>query len=122
MGIHRDLQGLKDKCIPRRELVDPAVAKHLDLLGKEELDDETRCVWLFHGINAKVAEVASTERDFDIDRACAQSGRLYGRGAYFTEWCSEVDKLALESRGGLRGLLLCRVTLGNVLREDSVLP
>jgi len=121
-AIREELAGLKEQCVLREDLVDPALAEHFDLLGKDEVDGETRCVWLFHGVSAAAAEAASVDRDFDIDRAGTQDGRLYGRGAYFTEWCSEVNKLAPESRGGLRGLLLCRVTLGNVLRDESVLP
>jgi len=99
-----------------------AATVHLESLGIA-IDSETQGAWLFHGISAKAAEDSFSEKDFDIAKADAVDGRLYGRGIYFSEWSSSVDRLFVaDSASGLRCMLLCRVTLGHVLREDAVLP
>lgn len=99
-----------------------AATVHLESMGIS-IDGETQGAWLFHGISAKAAEDAFVEKDFDVAKADAVDGRLYGRGIYFSEWSSGVDRLFVaDSISGLRCMLLCRVTLGHVLREDAVLP
>jgi len=99
-----------------------AATVHLESLGIA-IDSETQGAWLFHGVSARAAEDAFAEKDFDIAKADAVDGRLYGRGIYFSEWSSSVDRLFVaDSISGMRCMLLCRVTLGHVLREDAVLP
>jgi len=99
-----------------------AAAAHLESLGIA-IDNETQGAWLFHGISARAAEDDFGERDFDIAKADAVDGRLYGRGIYLSEWSSCVDRLFVaDSISGMRCMLLCRVTLGHALREDALLP
>lgn len=89
-----------------------------------ELDTDINCAWLFHHIDAKAAEKVSPA---DLLRVLAEErgndlGRLYGRGVYFCESCNVADEQAAESAGGLRYMLLCRVTLGRVRHDDAILP
>jgi len=85
-------------------------------------DDDAHCVWLFHSINMEAVEEV-TNSSFDVDQAGEPGDTLYGRGIYFSECCSRVDELTQDvDREGLRCMLLCRVTLGNVLVDDALLP
>eukprot|EP00443_Scrippsiella_acuminata_P049919 CAMPEP_0115417020 /NCGR_PEP_ID=MMETSP0271-20121206/23910_1 /TAXON_ID=71861 /ORGANISM="Scrippsiella trochoidea, Strain CCMP3099" /LENGTH=953 /DNA_ID=CAMNT_0002841397 /DNA_START=68 /DNA_END=2930 /DNA_ORIENTATION=+ len=118
--IRDELAELKRDDRASASIVDPMTASHLDSLGIH-LDPDANCRWLFHGISAEAA-TRVLDPDFDIDTAGAEDGMLYGRGIYLTEWCSQVDKTVLEGADGLRCMLLCRATLGNVLRDDAMLP
>jgi len=99
---------------------DPVTASQLESLGIA-LDRDANCRWLFHGITSQAAARVS-DPDFDIGMAGAEDGVLYGRGAYLAEYCSHVDRSVPEDDQGLRCLLVCRTMLGNLLRDDAVLP
>eukprot|EP00929_Paragymnodinium_shiwhaense_P109747 TRINITY_DN7625_c0_g1_i1.p1 TRINITY_DN7625_c0_g1~~TRINITY_DN7625_c0_g1_i1.p1 ORF type:complete len:1111 (-),score=315.09 TRINITY_DN7625_c0_g1_i1:211-3543(-) len=89
-----------------------------------ELDEETRCVWLFCPLSVKVASaVVAGDLSAAVAFSAASSSRSYGHGAYLYDNCRAADELAAESEsGGLRCLLLCRAMLGRSLRSDALLP
>jgi len=92
----------------------------VDLLGPP-LDEETNTVWLFHGTNDQAAEQI-TRGDFLVDKAGSNAGTLYGRGIYLAESCSKSDEYTQQNDEGLRCMILCRATLGNVLYNDEKAP
>mmetsp|Transcript_21342 Transcript_21342/g.54414 ORF Transcript_21342/g.54414 Transcript_21342/m.54414 type:complete len:919 (+) Transcript_21342:109-2865(+) len=102
------------------KFTNPMMNSHLEALGVK-LDGETNVAWLFHGITPDAASNVD-KKDFDIDTAGTESGRLYGRGVYLTEISGRVDKFAAESVAGTHCMLLCRTMLGNALRDTALLP
>lgn len=86
-----------------------------------KLPKESNCVWLFHGTSDAAGE-AITTGDFLLDKAGTNAGTLYGRGIYLAESCSKADEYTMENEEGLRCLLLCRATLGNVLYNCELAP
>mmetsp|Transcript_5374 Transcript_5374/g.16609 ORF Transcript_5374/g.16609 Transcript_5374/m.16609 type:complete len:945 (+) Transcript_5374:136-2970(+) len=121
-AIRAELSDLKNAGqLAAVSVANPIMSAHLDTLGIS-LDSETRCTWLFHGIRPQAVEDV-VQPDFDISKAGSEDGRLYGRGVYLSEWCSQVDKLLRpDGNSGLRCMLLCRVALGNVLLDTAILP
>ncbi|CAD7969823.1 unnamed protein product [Amoebophrya sp. A25] len=83
--------------------------------------------YLWHGTRPEAAH-AITNADFRVDLAGSHAGTLYGRGVYFAEACSksdeytEADTNKYTGTNGLRPLLLCRVSCGNVLYTDQMHP
>lgn len=106
---------------PGRWVCDVPVPEPLKgLLGPE--DAATNTVWMFHGITVAKAESMSTNI-FDIEHSGVSEGRLYGRGIYLSESSQVIDSHSVEnSSSELRCMLACRVTLGNVLSDESLLP
>ena len=51
--------------------------------------------------------------------AGSNAGTMYGRALYFAERVSKADEYTTPSEDDLRPVLLCRVTLGNVLCADA---
>merc|ERR1711879_921137 len=43
-------------------------------------------------------------------------------GIYMTEFCSSADEMSSDSSEDLYCMLLCRTILGNVLKDDAILP
>lgn len=79
-------------------------------------------VWLFHGTK-HIAADSITSDDFKIDLAGSSKGSLYGRGIYFAENSSKADEYSsADKKTGLFTMLLCRVTLGQMLYNDAVFP
>lgn len=118
--IKEELRQLKPEGGGVESITDEMSAATLEALGAA-LDAEANVRWLFHGITPEAAERVG-EREFDIDVAGCEDGMLYGRGIYLTEWCSRVDRSVPEGPEALRCMVLCRATLGNVLRDENVLP
>jgi len=84
--------------------------------------EEANTVWLFHGLSDEAIDLIG-DSGFDIDRAGVQVGTMYGRGVYLAECCSRADEvLSTLGQDGLHAMLVCRVTLGNVLVDTSTLP
>jgi len=78
--------------------------------------------WLFHGTKPIAAD-SITSHDFRIDLAGSSKGSLYGRGIYLAENSSKADEYSSADRKtGLFTMLLCRVTLGQLLYNDAVTP
>lgn len=86
-----------------------------------ELDTEANCAWLWHGTNDEAA-ACITKGDFLINKAGSNAGTLYGRGIYLAESCSKSDEYSIENDDGLRCILLCRATLGNINYNDETHP
>lgn len=79
-------------------------------------------MWLFHGTK-HIAADSITSDDFKIDLAGSSKGSLYGRGIYFAENSSKADEYSsADKKTGLFTMLLCRVTLGQMLYNDAVFP
>eukprot|EP00931_Biecheleriopsis_adriatica_P086179 TRINITY_DN60891_c0_g1_i1.p1 TRINITY_DN60891_c0_g1~~TRINITY_DN60891_c0_g1_i1.p1 ORF type:complete len:1009 (+),score=145.30 TRINITY_DN60891_c0_g1_i1:195-3029(+) len=85
-----------------------------------DLDADANAGWFFHGTNDWAAH-AITDGDFLINLAGSNAGTLYGRGIYLAECCSKSDEYCTEEFG-LRCILVCRATLGNMLYTDEVKP
>ncbi|CAE7405535.1 Parp11 [Symbiodinium sp. CCMP2592] len=81
-----------------------------------DVDDSINEVYLWHGTPVRTG-LAIAQSDFSLNFAGSGAGTMYGKGLYFSESCTKADEYALnEPRGhydGVRGLLLCRVCLGN---------
>lgn len=120
--IATDLESVdKDKDEVRREIPDLKTAGFLDQL-RLPLDDKTNTAFLFHGLSSEAVDLVGTE-DFDIDKAGLQTGKIFGRGVYFSECCSRADEvLSTFDETGMFALLVCRVILGKVLVDSSPLP
>merc|ERR1712023_383506 len=86
-----------------------------------QLDSDANEEFLFHGTNDSAAE-GITRGDFLVNLAGSNAGTLYGRGVYLAESCSKSDEYSAENSDGMRCMLLCRTTLGNVLYCDAVRP
>jgi len=87
-----------------------------------DLRDDLNEQWLFHG-TSKAGADGITSEDFRLDLAGTSAGTLYGRGVYLAECCSKSDEYtSADESTGLRPLLLCRATLGNVLYTAERTP
>lgn len=90
-------------------------------LGLELKQDETHCVWLFHFLDPKLADRA-TSSSFSVDSVSADDPRSHGMGIYLSENCRAVDELAADGTSGLRCMLLCRTLLGRSLVDETMMP
>jgi hypothetical protein len=81
----------------------------------------TNAAWLFHGTSEKGA-AGIAEHDFRVDMAGSNAGTLYGNGVYLAESCAKSDEYAADDAEGLRRIIVCRTTLGNVLYSDENRP
>jgi len=100
-----------DKPITNSWLSCPEVQKAPSFL--EPLRTDVNEAWLFHGTSFEGAE-GITDVDFSISMAGSSAGTLYGRGVYLAECCSKSDEYCRPNSDGLRVMLVCRATLGNV--------
>jgi len=61
-----------------------------------------------------------------VSKAGSNAGTLYGPGIYFAEASSKADEYAQDDKegifAGLYGMLICRVTCGNINYTDEVAP
>jgi hypothetical protein len=121
--IAAELKGMKS----RGKTIDSEILSGLKTTGflghhRTPLDDEVFTAWLFHGLSDEAVDQVG-ESDFDIDKAGLQLGTMYGRGVYLSDSCSRADEV-LSTLGceGLHAMLVCRVTLGHVHVDKSVLP
>jgi len=104
----------KGKARPKPYLpVATQAALHEQLPGPL-LDDSVSEVFLFHGTNPIAVEKITSD-NFSVNFAGSTNGTLYGRGLYFSEHCTKADEYATPDDAGLHTMLICRVTLGNVL-------
>ncbi|CAE7332237.1 Parp11 [Symbiodinium sp. CCMP2456] len=93
-----------------------------------DVDDGINEVYLWHGTQVR-AGLAIAKADFSLNFAGSGAGTMYGKGFYFSESCTKADEYATDEPGGhydgVRGLLLCRVCLGNFYytldRESSAI-
>eukprot|EP00747_Dinoflagellata_sp_TGD_P208326 gnl/TRDRNA2_/TRDRNA2_81828_c0_seq1.p1 gnl/TRDRNA2_/TRDRNA2_81828_c0~~gnl/TRDRNA2_/TRDRNA2_81828_c0_seq1.p1 ORF type:complete len:471 (+),score=72.68 gnl/TRDRNA2_/TRDRNA2_81828_c0_seq1:164-1576(+) len=85
-----------------------------------QLDMTANQAWLFHGTSHQGAQLI-TQEDFRVDVAGSNAGTLYGRGVYLAESCAKSDEYC-EEKDGLRPMLVCRVSLGQVLYCDEKTP
>jgi hypothetical protein len=123
------------RCQIADELKDTDRQKSLDMLSPDvrtsllnpplqtlpQLDDATIERWLFHGTNPRGLE-GIAKSNFDLSRAGSGAGRMYGTGIYCAGCSSKADEYTQADADGLRGLLLCRATLGKVLYTAAVNP
>jgi len=81
-----------------------------------DVDDSINEVYLWHGTQVRTG-LKIAQDDFSLNYAGSGAGTMYGKGLYFTESCTKADEYAMDEPGGhydsVRGLLLCRVCLGN---------
>lgn len=119
-AIKQELAALKQEGRSVISVADPMTSAHLESLGIK-LDEESNSRWLFHGGGIEASH-RLLEKNFDMAAAGAEDGSLYGRGIYLSEWSGEVDRIVPEGPEGLRCMLICRATLGNILRDDAMLP
>ena len=81
-----------------------------------DVDDGINEVYLWHGTQVRTG-LAIAQDDFSLNFAGSGAGTMYGKGLYFSESCTKADEYAMDEPGGhydgVRGLLLCRVCLGN---------
>lgn len=102
-------------------VADLKTAGHLPQATQYELDPHANSAWLYHGTNDEAAAMIS-RGDFLIERAGSNAGTLFGRGIYLAESCSKSDEYSTENEEGLRCILVCRVTLGNINYCDERRP
>lgn len=121
-AIADDLKSMKsDGKKVNTEVTGLKTVKFLEEL-RTPLQEDANTVWLFHGLSDEAIDLIG-ESGFDIDRAGVQAGTMYGRGVYLSECCSRADEvLSTLGQDGLHAMLVCRVTLGNVLVDTSTLP
>merc|ERR1711879_1127795 len=86
-----------------------------------QLEDEPIERWLFHGTNPRALE-GIAKSNFDLSRAGSGAGGMYGAGIYCAECSSKADEYSEQDAGGVRGLLLCRAVLGNILYDCAKAP
>merc|ERR1711879_989297 len=86
-----------------------------------QLEDEPIERWLFHGTNPGSLEGIS-KSNFDMSRAGSGAGGMYGAGIYCAECSSKADEYTTEDGSGVRGLLLCRALLGNIIYDSEKFP
>lgn len=96
-------------------LLDPPLPT-LPLLENQSIER-----WMFHGTKPQSLE-GITKSNFDLGRAGSGAGEMYGKGIYCAECCSKADEYTEEDHNGLRGLLLCRATLGKILYTNAKCP
>ncbi|CAE8673142.1 unnamed protein product [Polarella glacialis] len=89
--------------------------------ARYQSDLDANDAWLFHGTNDEAAGQI-IRGDFRIDKAGSNAGTLFGKGIYLAESCSKSDEYSGEDEEGLRCMLLCRATLGNVYYCDEPTP
>jgi len=86
------------------------------------MQDTINEVYLWHGTSPHGA-LGIRENGFNMKLAGSTTGAMYGNGAYFAECSSKSDEYARDDGDGiyrhLRCLLLCRVTLGEVLHMTA---
>jgi len=106
--------GRASGCIPE--------VKSGSILSEEcyDLDADANCMWLFHGTSPEAGQ-SICAGNLLINNG-SKGGKLYGRGIYLAEACSKSDEYSVENEDGLRCMLICRTTLGNVLYNDEVNP
>lgn len=86
-----------------------------------QLDNSVFERWVFHGTTPQGLEGIANS-SFDLNRAGAHRGLLYGDGFYCAECCSKADEYSLEDQNGMRGILLCRASLGKILSTVEAKP
>jgi hypothetical protein len=86
-----------------------------------QLDNRVFERWVFHGTTPQGLE-GITNSSFDLNRAGAHRGLLYGPGFYCAECCSKADEYSLQDDNGIRGILLCRASLGKILSTQEAKP
>lgn len=99
----------------RTSLLDPP------LQTLPQLDESTIERWLFHGTNPRGLE-GIAKSNFDLGRAGSGAGGMYGKGIYCAGCSSKADEYTEEDASGVRGLLLCRATLGKILPSYAMSP
>jgi hypothetical protein len=81
--------------------------------------------FLFHGTKPTAAS-AICDTGFRVDLSGSNRGALYGPGVYCAESSAKADEYAEDDADGiykgLYAMLLCRVSLGNVLVNEEVQP
>lgn len=112
---NQDRQNAYDKLDPdvRTSLVDISVLPHLE----EDVLER----WLFHGTTSTALE-SITNSGFDNERSGSHAGTLYGKGIYCAGCSSKADEYTEPNKDGLRGILLCRATLGKLHYVDDLRP
>lgn len=86
-----------------------------------QLNDDTIERWLFHGTTIRSLN-SIVESNFDLSRAGSGAGTMYGEGIYCADCCSKADEYTDADSSGLRGLLLCRASLGKILYSSAKVP
>lgn len=95
------------------------------LVERGQLCREVNEFYLFHGTKPSAAK-AICDDDFLVKMAGSNAGTLYGPGLYFAEASSKSDEYASDDTdgifSGLYGMIVCRVTCGNINYSDQVAP
>lgn len=95
-------------------MLDPDVRTSLvDISVLPQLEEDVLERWLFHGTTSTALE-SITNSDFDIERSGSHAGTLYGKGIACAGCSSKAVEYTEPNKDGLRGLLLCRATLGKL--------
>lgn len=85
---------------------------------RNDLEDTVNEVFLWHGTSPERAHGICLS-GFKLTFAGSGTGSMYGKGLYFAECSSKSDEYASNDKNGIHKhllcLLLCRVTLGEVL-------
>jgi len=84
------------------------------LMVHPQLEDCAIERWVFHGTTPEGLEGVTTA-SFDLNRAGTGSGLMYGKGIYCAGCSSKADEYSREDKNGIRGVLLCRASLGKIL-------
>eukprot|EP00440_Ansanella_granifera_P056366 gb/GFBE01061087.1/.p1 GENE.gb/GFBE01061087.1/~~gb/GFBE01061087.1/.p1 ORF type:complete len:593 (+),score=113.73 gb/GFBE01061087.1/:1-1779(+) len=119
-------QGIKDKrqrnCTPLSAMGGRVLTEAHGLASSSSLQKNVNEAYLWHGTSPAGA-LGIVENGFKLDLAGSSAGTMYGPGAYFAECSSKSDEYARDDEKGiyrhLYCLLLCRVTLGEVLHMTT---
>jgi len=100
----------------RIEDIKPETSKHIDYSANTTLDHSVNEVWLFHGTSDEASR-GIAKSNFRIPKGV---GGCFGPGAYFAEAAAKSNDYAEAGYiEGCKVLLLCRVTLGSVLKVEG---
>lgn len=96
-----------------------------ELVARGRLCADANEFYLLHGTNPSAAR-AICDNAFTVSKAGSNAGMLYGPGLYFAEASSKADEYAGDDKdgiyAGLYGMLVCRVTCGNIKYTCDVHP
>jgi hypothetical protein len=113
-----------DDCRKSKEILTPDVRTGVlnqPLTVLPQLEDNAIERWVFHGTTPEGLEGITTA-SFDLKRAGTAAGSLYGAGIYCAGCSSKADEYTREDKNGIRGLLLCRASLGKILCTCELNP
>lgn len=106
--------------LPTEQTASDALTMYALPSALPQLDNSVNERWLFHGTTYDGIN-GITAHDFCMEKS--RAGTMYGHGIYTSDCPTKADEYSEEAGpSGLRGMLLCKVALGNVLYDCKRSP